>query len=104
MTGNKKIVDVRITFRNTEATEALSSYASEKVRNCIQKFAHHDTVVEVVLKVEKNRHIAEASFHTDNADFVCREDSDDLYKSIDALIDTIGEQMRRHKDRVKTRH
>jgi len=104
MTGNKKIVDVRITFRNTEATDALNSYAAEKVRNCIQKFAHHDTVVEVVLKVEKNRQIAEASFRTDNADFACREDSDDLYKSIDALVDTISEQMRRHKEKQKTRH
>ncbi len=104
MTGNKKIVHVRITFKNTEATQALTSYATEKIRNCIQKFAHHDTVVEVVLKVEKNRHIAEAIFRTDNADFACSEHSDDLYKSIDALVDTIGEKMRRHKEKVKVRH
>ena len=104
MTGNKKIVDVRITFRNTEATDALNAYASDKVKSCIQKFAHHDTEVDVVLKVEKNRQIAEATFRTDSADFACREDSDDMYKSIDALVDTIAEQMRRHKEKQKDRH
>lgn len=104
MTGNKKIVEVKVTFRNTEPTDALNKYAIEKVRNCIQKLAHHDTEVEVVLKVEKNRHSAEATFRTDNADFHCKEESEDLYKSIDALIDTISEQMRRHKEKVKIRH
>lgn len=104
MATQKKLVEVRITFRNTEATEALTKYATGKVRACIQKFTHHDVDVDVVLKVEKNRHIAEAAFRTDNANFQCKEDSDDLYKSIDALVDTISEQMRRHKEKLKIRH
>ncbi|NMC63713.1 MAG: ribosome-associated translation inhibitor RaiA [SAR324 cluster bacterium] len=104
MSAQKKLVEVNITFRNTEATDALTKYATEKIRSCIQKFTHHDVVVDVVLKIEKTRHIAEASFRTDNADFHCKEDSNDLYKSIDQLVDTISEQMRRHKEKIKVRH
>ena len=101
MSPNSKIVDVKITFKNTESTDAIRAYVNEKVKVCIQKFAHHDTEVDVVLKIEKNRHIAEASFRTDNSDFHASEGSDDLYKSIDALVDTLEEQMRRHKEKHK---
>ena len=101
MSPNSKIVDVKITFKNTEPTDAISAYGIEKIKNCIQKFTHHDTVVDLVLKVEKNRHVAEASFRTDNANFHASEGSDDMYKSIDALADTLEEQMRRHKEKVR---
>lgn len=101
---NKKIVEVKTTFKNTESTDALRKYATQKIRSCVQKFAHHDTEVDVVLKVEKKQHIAEVSFRTDNADFACKEASDDLYASIDALVDTITEKMRRHKEKLKIRH
>lgn len=104
MTGNGKAVNVSITFRNTEATDPLKSYASEKIRNCVQKFCHQDTEAHVVLSVEKNRHIAEASFHTDGADFVGREESDDLYASIDSLADSLSTQLRKHKERLKSHH
>jgi putative sigma-54 modulation protein len=104
MTGNGRAVNVRITFRNTEATDPLKTYAADKIRSCVQKFAHQDTEAHVVLSVEKNRHIAEATFHTDGADFVGKEESGDLYASIDSLADSLSHQLRRHKERLKSHH
>jgi putative sigma-54 modulation protein len=102
MPNKHKNVKVSLSFRNTEPTEALVGYAEEKVRNCVQKFAHHDTEVRVVLSVEKNRQIAEAQFHCDGADFSGKQESQDLYSSIDGLVDTLTNQLRRHKDRLKS--
>jgi len=101
---NGKLINVNITFRNTDATDALKAYATDKISNCVGKFVHHDTEAHVVLKVERNRQIAEVSLHSDGADFAGREESDNLYASIDALTDSIGQQLRRHKDKLTKHH
>ncbi|MFM1849093.1 MAG: ribosomal subunit interface protein [Pseudomonadota bacterium] len=102
--ANGKLVNVNITFRNTDATDALKTYATDKISNCVSKFVHHDTEAHVVLKVERNRQIAEVSLHSDGADFAGREESDNLYASIDALTDSISQQLRRHKDKLTKHH
>jgi putative sigma-54 modulation protein len=99
-----KLVNVNITFRNTDATDALKAYATDKISNCVSKFVHHDTAAHVVLKVEGNRQIAEVSLRSDGADFASREESNDLYASIDALADSISQQLRRHKDKLTKHH
>ncbi|MCO6430758.1 MAG: ribosome-associated translation inhibitor RaiA [Deltaproteobacteria bacterium] len=104
MGENARIVNVHITFRNTEATEALKGYATEKITNTLKKFVHHDTEAHVVLKVEKNRQIAEVSFRSDGADFHAKEESSDLYSSIDTLVDSLTQQLRKHKDKITDHH
>jgi putative sigma-54 modulation protein len=96
-------VHVLITFRNTEATEPLKAYASEKIGNSIRKFSHQDTEAHLVLIVEKKRHIAEVALHMDGADFKVTEESNDLYASIDALAHTLSQQLRKHKEKL-TKH
>ena len=99
-----RVVNVNITFLNTEATEALKAAATEKVTNCLKKYVHHDTDTHMVLKVEKNRHIAEINFNVDGADFSCSEESSDLYASIDSLIAALSNQLRKHKEKMTSHH
>ena len=99
-----KIVRVNITFRNTEATEPLKNYATEKITHCLKKFVHHDTEAHMVLKVEKNRHIAEVTFNTDGGNFHNSEESNNLYASIDALAHAVSNQLRRHKEKITKHH
>ena len=104
MSNTNYTISVNITFKNTQATDPIKQYADEKVRNCLQKFVHHDTEAHVVLNVEKNRQIAEISFRSDGADFHCKEESGDLYSSIDMLTDSLSKQLRKHKDRITSHH
>lgn len=104
MSSKPKVIKVSLSYRNTEPTESISKYAEDKIRNCVQKFAHHDTEVRVVLSVEKNRQIAEAQLHCDGADFTGRQESEDLYASIDALVDSLSTQLRKHKGRLTKHH
>ena len=104
MTNNGRRVNVTITFKNTEATEPIKNYANEKITHSIQKFVHQDTDAHVILRIEKNRQIAEATFHADGADFVGREESEDLYSAIDALAASLTQQLRRHKDKLTQHH
>lgn len=101
--GNHNI-QVNITFKNTEGSEALKAYASEKIKNCVHKFVHHDTEAHVVLKVEKKRQIAEISMRSDGSDIHAKEESENLYASIDALIATLTQQLRKHKEKLTKHH
>ncbi len=104
MTGNAKIVNVNITFRHTEATDALRAYASEKITHCLLKFIHHDTEAHLVLRVEKNRQIAEITVNVDGATINAKEEGDKLYTAIDTLIDTLAQQLRKNKEKLTNHH
>lgn len=98
-----RLVTLNLTFKQTEGTEPIRTYAEEKIVPTIKKFIHHDTEAHMVLKVEKTRHLAEISFHVDGHDFACHAESSDMYTSIDKLSSTLAEQLRRHKEKL-TKH
>lgn len=102
--GDLNIVNMNITFRNTDSTDAIKQYAEEKISGCLKKFLHKDTEVNAVLSVEKNRHIAEVSFNASGTVFKASEESEDLYASIDLLIDTLSRQLRKHKEKIAKHH
>jgi putative sigma-54 modulation protein len=99
-----RVVNLHINFRNTDPTEALKTYATEKITNCLKKFIHNDVEAHLVLLIEKNRHQAEISFNVDGASFSCKEESDDLYVSIDQLITALSNQLRKHKEKRTSHH
>ena len=101
---NTRIVNVNIAFRNIDPTDALRTYAADKISHCLQKYVHHDTEAHVVLKVEKTRQIAEVTFRTDGADFVGSEQSEDMYASIDNLIGNVTRQLSKHKEKITNHH
>lgn len=98
------LVHLAITFKNTDATEAIRAYADEKLGNCLKKFVHKDTEAHIILRVEKTRHIAEITFRSDGHDFVGKEESHDLYASIDLLVDSLTQQLRKHKEKTTQHH
>lgn len=104
MTDQQRIVNVNITFKNTDATDALKNYATDKITGCLHKFLHQDTEVYVVLRVEKKRQIAEITLNCFGTNIKNSEESDDLYKSIDLLVDSLTNQLRRQKERLTKRH
>ncbi|MBX7137798.1 MAG: ribosome-associated translation inhibitor RaiA [Oligoflexia bacterium] len=97
-------LNINVTFKNTDASDALRTYAEDKITNCLHKFVHHETRVHLVLAVEKNRKVAEISFHTDGFDFMSKEESLDLYSCVDALIDSLSIQLRKRKEKLTSHH
>lgn len=104
MSNNSKLVHVSIAFKNTEATDALKDYVTDKISGCLKKYIHHETEAHVVLRVEKKRQIADISFHCNGADFKNSEESDDMYKSVNTLVDSVSKQLRRHKEKLTSHH
>lgn len=90
--------------RNIELTEAIKSYVAEKVGRLEQ---HYDFIqeVHVFLGVEKNPrinngHLAEATVVVNRAVLRVETSSQDLYGSIDLLVDKIERVLNRHKTKL----
>jgi putative sigma-54 modulation protein len=89
---------VSIAGRHLEMTDALKSHVEErldKVRS------HFDKVidVDVVLSVEKHRHIAEVTVHANGVRIHGKESSGDMYASVDTVVEKIDRQILKFKDR-----
>lgn len=92
-------MNVTITGRHMEVTEALKDH----VRGGIDKvLSHFDKVIDadVVLAVEKRSHIAEVNLHANGIRIHGKEKSEDMYASVDAVLEKVERQVRKHKDRI----
>lgn len=93
------LMNVTITGRRVEVTDALRAY----IENGLAKVRHHfDKVIDVnvVLDVEKHRHIAEVNVHTNGLRMHGKEVSSDMYASVDAVLQKLDRQVRKYKDRI----
>ncbi len=93
-------MQITTTFRHMESSEALKSYAEEKLSR-VQKYIDEPIVAQVFLTVEKIRHIAEVTLNAKGITIKASEETNDMYAALDAVIDKIERQMRRYKERLK---
>ncbi len=98
-------INISVTFRHTESTDALKNYADEKLTSCLKKYIGHPADVHVVLLVEKRDHIAEVRVHSKGHDAQAKAVNVDLYAAIDKVSDMIDSQLRKQKERtIKSKH
>jgi putative sigma-54 modulation protein len=76
-----------------EASEAIKEYARDKVSK-LQKFLRQPMTAKVTLSLDKLSHVAEAQVSSGGAHLEAKEVSDDMYASIDKVIDKLERQIR----------
>jgi putative sigma-54 modulation protein len=96
-------MQTNITFRNLTATEAIKSYAREKVDRVHKYLDPEASEAHVVLAVERHLHHADITVHAGQFFLRGKEASDDLYASIDLAMDKIERQLKRYKEKLKHR-
>ena len=97
-------MEISITGRHFELTEPIKKHVMQKVDN-FNKFLNSIIDVNVILSLEDNiRHIAEIIVTARDIKFFAKEQTEDLYISIDKAVDTIEKQLKRHKERMKAHH
>lgn len=92
-------MNITITGRHMEMTDALKAY----IENALRKIeAHFEKVIDanVILDLEKHRHIAEVNLHANGVRINGKEASTDMYASVDAVMEKLERQIRRFKDRI----
>ena len=90
---------VDITARNTEVTPALREFAEDKLRK-LTKLLDDPIDAHVVLSIMKHRHIAEIQIKFRNIVLSGTEETADLYASIGEVVDKLGRQALKHKEKI----
>jgi putative sigma-54 modulation protein len=93
-------MQVTVTFRHMDSSDALKNYAEEKTER-LARFLTEPVEVHWVLSVEKIRHSADATVVAKGVKIKSHEVTEDLYSAIDSAIDSLEKQVRRHKEKLK---
>jgi len=91
-----------VTFINLDPSEALKSYAQEKLDR-FDRYVDNPAKANVVLTVEKFRHIADINISADGFVVNGHEETSDMYSAIDMALDKIEKQIKKNKTRYKKR-
>jgi putative sigma-54 modulation protein len=96
-------MNIPITFRHMDASDAVKTYATEKVAR-LQRFLRWPMKSQVTLCCQQDRlHTVEVDIHAGHAHFHAHETSEDMYASIDKVIDKIERQIMSAKKTVTSR-
>ena len=92
-----------VTFRNTQATDALVERAQRKFSKVV-KHLREPVEAHMVVHVEKHRHRAEITVNAARDTLKVQEETDDMYATIDRIMHKLERVARRHKERMNDRY
>ncbi len=85
-------MNIAITFRQMEPTDAVKAYANDKVSK-IQKFLQKPLQGHITLSCQNHSHTAEVDLHAGHDHFHAHETTEDMYATIDKVADKIERQI-----------
>ena len=91
-----------VTFKNINSSDHLKSYVMDKLDR-FDRLLDNPAEANVVLKVEKFRHIAEISMSGDRMNINGKEETEDMYSAIDMVLDKLEKQIKKGKEKVRER-
>ncbi|GEM_PF-491551 len=94
---------LRITGKNIRITPAIKSYIERKFNRVIP-YLNNFIDAHIFLKVTKKQHEAEVLINADHKQFVYSVKTNDLYSSIDKLIDKTDRQLAKYKEKITHHH
>jgi putative sigma-54 modulation protein len=95
---------IQVTGRHVSVTDAMKEYCQRRLA-CLHLDYPKIIEVQVILDVEKYRHTADVILHCSNhITLEASTESDDMYASIDQVVDKIARQMRKYKTRLMRHH
>ena len=91
-----------VTFKNLDPSDHLKSYVGDKLDR-FDKFLDNPAEANVVLAVEKFRHIAEINISGDRLSINGKEETVDMYSAIDMVLDKLEKQIKKNKEKIRER-
>ncbi len=89
--------------RNVEITDAIQDYVEKRLMK-LKKYFPRAVDVHVVLFTQKFNQGVEVTINASGLAIHGEEISEDLYASIDKVVDKLGVQLRKHKEKLKEHH
>jgi len=98
-------MNIHVTFKQLDSSEQLKQYAVKRLEK-LSKFIPNDENVEifVTLSIDKFRHIADVNIRGKHLHVSALEKSDDMYASIDMVLDKLESQVKKQFEKLKDKH
>ena len=94
-------MQIAVTFRHMESSEAVRSYVEEKLAK-VKKYIDEPIDAQVVLSVQKKiHHRAEVTMGAKGLTIKSVEEKDDMYAAIDLMVDKVERQLKKYKEKLK---
>ncbi|WP_261816062.1 ribosome hibernation promoting factor [Vibrio gallicus] len=94
-------MQINMTGHHVELTDSLQEYVNNKFQK-LERFFEHITNVQVILKLEKVNHIAEATLHVAQGDIHATAEAENMYAAVDGLVDKLVRQLTKHKEKLSS--
>ncbi|MBO4948376.1 MAG: ribosome-associated translation inhibitor RaiA [Peptococcaceae bacterium] len=91
---------INVKAKNTQVTEPLTDYINKRFSKLEKYFVDADLAGTVTLVVEKGIHRVEATIPLNRYILRAEENSNDMYASIDGVVDKLERQIRKYKTKV----
>ena len=91
-----------VTFKNLDSSDTLRSYVQEKLDR-FDRLLDNPAEANVVLSVEKFRHMAEINIVGDRLTINGKEETVDMYSAIDMVLDKLEKQIKKSKEKIRER-
>jgi putative sigma-54 modulation protein len=95
-------VPITITGRHMEVSEALRDHTIEKMNHAC-RLLDKISSAHITFSVEKYRHIIEVIIQVHGQTLRGKEETEDMYASVDQVMDKIESQAKRLKEKIKAR-
>ena len=94
-------MQIKISARHGHLSEPTQQFIREKVDKLTHYFERL-TFIEVTVDLKPKESVVELLVSAEHKhDFVARESSADVLAAVDVVIDKLGEQLRRYKERIQ---
>ncbi len=96
-------MNLHVTFKNCLPTDALKERAEQKLQK-VMKYLREPVEAHMVVQVEKHRHRADLTVTAAGEILKAEVETDDMYATIDTLMEKIERVAKRHKERRSAHH
>ena len=95
-------MNIAITFRHLESSDAIKDYAHDKVGK-LQRFLRRPMKANVTLSVEKGEQTAEVIINAGSEHYTAKETSENMYASLDRVCDKLLNQIQSTKGKASSK-
>ncbi|HAM34380.1 MAG TPA: ribosome-associated translation inhibitor RaiA [Elusimicrobia bacterium] len=96
-------MEIQLTAKQLKITDAIRNYVHAKMEKA-QKYFDHIVWGQAFLFIEKRSHNCEMLIHAPGQTFRALAAAADLYSAVDLASDKIDAQMKKFKEKVRTRY
>ena len=93
-------MQISMTFRHMDPTDAMKDLIKDKVGR-VRKFLRGPVEANVVLSIERYLQACDITINANGRTYKVHEETDDMYTSIDRVMDKIERQIDKSKGRAR---